>query len=143
MSKRISDLNEAKANRARNSAQSPEPERPRLADRLVTLAPLARAPLVAEHDPDPLAEELMRLADTPRFGNREAGSSRNALVPRGPAQLPRAQEPARLARVSAVPPVDIALDGEDTQLSVRTIAGFLIGLSIATAIGLGLYVYLT
>jgi len=145
MSKRISDLNEAKASRARNTAQLPDPQKPRLADRLVTLAPLARAPLVAEAEPEPERGELSRLSDAPRFGHRgdaDGASSRNALVPHRPPALPRLQDPARLSRISEVPPVDVALDDGTPGLNSRTIAGFLIGLSIASAIGFALYAYL-
>lgn len=143
MSKRVSDLNEVKAQRARNSGQSPEPQRPRLAERLVALAPLARAPLVAE--PEPEAGELSRLSDARRFGHRDAvssNSSGNALVLQRPAALPRLQETARLSRVGDFPPLDVHLDRDPTTPDSATVVSFLVGLSIASAIGLALYALL-
>jgi len=146
MSKRISDLNEVKASRAKYLSQrnQPDPQRPRLAERLVALAPLARAPLLLEDDTDPHEAGLSRLADTHRFRQQTPAPStqtRNALVPRSAASLPRAQDPVRLSRVGEAP----GQFNFGNELSVRDgqgIAGFLVGLSIATAIGIALYVYL-
>jgi len=145
MSKRISDLHVAKASRVRNFAQrsQTDPQRPRLAERLVALAPLARAPLVPESVSDPQEPGLSRLADSHRFRPQAAipgpVHSRNALVPRSATPLPQIQEPVRLSRVSDAPLGHTGHSARDGQ----GVAGFLIGLSMATAIGVALYAYLT
>lgn len=148
MSKRISDLNEVKASRAKTFAQrnQPDPQRPRLAERLVALAPLARAPLVPETDADPHEAGLSRLADAHRFRQQtlipSSAHTRNALVPRSTTMVPRAQDPIRLSRVGDVPPAHFDFQSGLAVRDGQAIAGFVIGLSIATAIGIALYFYL-
>ncbi|MCL4768466.1 MAG: hypothetical protein KJZ80_19795 [Hyphomicrobiaceae bacterium] len=150
MSKRISDLNETIASRARRTVPSRQPDRqrPRLAERLVALAPLARAPLVPESDAagsDAPAAGLSRLADTPRFQHRAPpralAPARNALVPRSSSVLRPARISTPLSRVGeqstdfAAGPVLPASYGRGT-------AAFLVGLSVAAAIGIALYAVL-
>lgn len=148
MSKRISDLNEAIANRARRSAQSGQTDRqrPRLAERLVALAPLARAPLVPDADAaDAPAAGLSRLADAPRFRHRASSRAQalgnNALVPRSGSPLPaRASTP--LSRVAGQATVFADPDTVPPSNPRRATVGFLAGLSIAAAIGVALYAFL-
>lgn len=148
MSKIVSDLNEAKATRAAKAAQidQREAQRPRLAERLVQLAPLARAPLVAEDDTETHGDGLSRLADGSRFGQQTASpastQSGNALVPSWASQLPKSEEPVRLSRVGSSAPLPLESLDEHTSRRGQHVLGFTIGVAIAAAIGIGLYAYL-
>lgn len=136
MSKQVSDLKEAKANRSSGPHQQ---RKPRLAERLVALAPLARAPLVAEREHPEPDDGLSRLSHV----SRPASSSyqANALVPLQPSQLPLVREPARLSPVSVSPP-RFETEHELQKEPGRDLTGFLVGLTIATAIGVVLYLLL-
>lgn len=145
MSKLVSDLNEAKATRAAKTAQI-EPrdaQRPRLAERLVQLAPLARAPLVPEDDLEEPGDGLSRLTDESRFRQQRATTaSGNALVPSRASQLVKSHEPVRLSRVGASTPVPYGPVDEFPQRREQSMLGFAIGVAIAAAIGIGLYAFL-
>jgi hypothetical protein len=146
MSKHISDLNEAKVARASRSIRSnpSAAARPRLAERLVELAPLARAPLVAESVAED-SDGLSRLPRDPVTGHHITSSSTgqaNALVPLQAPPLPKGREPARLSPVGITPPAQYWADEFATDVR-RHIGGFLIGLAIASAMGIGLYAVLT
>ena len=143
MSKRISDLNEAKASRAKLVARpsTSDSDRPRLAERIVALAPLARAPLVPENDAEAPEGGLLRL-DSHRFGYTASSHSLNALVPRPAAPVQRAPNPARLSRAGGGLLVAVDSDEQGQPRSGAGLSGFLFGLSIAGAIGIALYAYL-
>ncbi len=146
MSKYISDLNEAKAARAAKSAQvsKPAPHRQRLAERLVELAPLAKAPLALESEADD-ADGLSRLTRDPLTGRHIPSASAGqptALVPLEPASLPKLREPVRLSPVGVTSPVRYGYDDEFPTEVRQRVTGFLVGLAIASAIGLGLYAVL-
>lgn len=132
MTNRIPDLKQVRASRAASASAPHQSQRPRLAERLATLAPLARAPLVAESerlDPD---DGLSRLSHVSR------SYQPNALVPLQPSPLPRAREPDRLLPVGVSPPAVPA----DEAGARQDLTGFLIGLAIATIAGLTLYILL-
>lgn len=139
MSKFVSELNEARANSAITSSTPHRQHRQRLAERLVTLAPLARAPLVAETERGEPDDGLSRLS----LAARSRVFEPKALVPLEPSALPRAGEPARLSLVGISPPQLDLLEEELRAEMRRRLMGFLIGLATAAAIGIGLYAALT
>ena len=145
MSNHISDLNEAKVARAARSARSNQstPTRPRLAERLVELAPLARAPLVTEDEME-VKDGLSRLSRDPVTGHHFTSSSTgqgNALIPLQSEALPSAQESVRLSPVGITWPARHWAE-EFTPDARQHVTGFLVGLAIASAIGIGLYAVL-
>lgn len=122
MSKHTSGLTPGRADRTASSSGLHQRPRPRLAERLVALAPLARAPLTMESE-------------------RQAANEPNALVPLRPSALPQASEPATLA------PVSVSSHRSETEdefygISGYGLTGFLAGLAVATATGIVLYAVL-
>ena len=154
MPKRVTDLNEAIARRVGKAepTASPEQERPRLAERLVELAPLARAPItIEETKPEDAvrSEDLSRLSDAPRFrrhdGSAASETAGTALVPNPEvvALVPAAEPPARLVRRTNPPPLPVDPATLRRPVHTRThVPGFIIGLSTASALGLALYALL-
>lgn len=133
MTNRIPDLEQVRANRIAKSSTTQQPPRPRLAERLVTLAPLARAPLAAESERLEPDDGLSRLSHVSR------STQPTALVPLQPPQLPRAKEPDRLRPIGVLPPRP---EPDDDAGAGQDLTGFLVGLGIATAAGLVLYALL-
>ena len=131
MTNRIPDLKQVRASRGGSSSAPQQQPRPRLAERLVELAPLARAPLVTE-DERPAPDDGLSRLSRPSY-------QPNALVPLRPAPVPRVREPDRLS------PVGIASARPEPaeEGTKRDFTGFLIGLAIATAAGVALYALLT
>ena len=136
MSKRITDLNEALASRARTDdpplelAGEPEPSRPRLADRIVALRPLTEQAVSIEPDPHSEPERLLTLADSRRFQPADSAATAPTYVPRNALVVYR--EAAAAARAVEEPRNALILDA-------RAFAAFVIGLIIATVIGIALY----
>lgn len=156
MPKRVTELNEAIARRSRRESASRQPiqDRPRLAERLVELAPLARAPVVideADQTSDDKADlELSRLPDDDRFKPRAASRPpppplpSNALIlsDRG-GTLIQAETPVTLTRYEEEPPPLPSLHRAGSAIAAkRRAVGFITGLSIATAVGIALYAIL-
>lgn len=136
MSKFVSELSKAKAPFATHPSTLQHQPRPRLAERLAALAPLARAPLIADVDRDE-PDGLSRLPHTTRSRSYQP----NALVPLEPPQLPLTSEPPMLSPVGVAP---LHLDFDDdagAELRLKWL-GFFVGLAISAAIGVGLYVAL-
>lgn len=136
MSKFVSELSKAKAPFATHPSTLQHQPRPRLAERIAALAPLARAPLVADVDRDE-PDGLSRLPHTTRSRSYQP----NALVPLEPPQLPLTSEPPMLSPVGVAPLHLDFDDGVRAELRLKWL-GFFVGLAISAAIGVGLYVAL-
>ena len=152
MQKRVTDLNEAIAKRLAKAEvdMSPGQEKPRLAERLVELAPLARGPVTIE-EPVPTAPpdgDLSQLSDAPRFrrndGSGATGATGTALIPNPEvvALVPAAETPARLVRRTSPPPLPVDPATLRRPVARTRLPGFIIGLSTASALGLALYALL-
>jgi hypothetical protein len=155
MVKRVTDLNEAISKRSGKTASDREapPDRPRLAERLVELAPLARGPVTIEREParEDIPEpslDLSRLAAALRHPSdppplRDMPAPPTALVPSPEVtMLVRTDPPVPLMRQdSRPPPLSEPVSPEAPHASGNA-RGFLIGLLIAVAVGAGLYAVL-
>lgn len=153
MSKRITDLNEALANRPRRDSQDTdsEPSRPRLADRLVDLAPLARPPLTSELDPGPPEDPKLGLST---LAGVQRPAARTAL-PRAPAPVPPMPGTSLVLHRSALPAVagstaiatprpaanspPPAPTADEGASNLRALIAFLVGLAIAAVAGIVAY----
>ena len=156
MPKRVTDLNEAIAKRLAkaDAATSAGQDKPRLADRLVELAPLARGPVTLDEPvPEPevalASKDLSRLSDAPRFrrhdGSVAAEAAGTALIPNPEvvALVRAAETPTRLVRRTTPPPLPVDPATLRRPAKPRTrLPGFIIGLSTASALGLALYALL-
>ncbi len=154
MPKLIADLNDAMASRARKDDLPREPERPRetepvaprLADRIIALKPLTEQPMSVEPDPEPdpaeeTAQALLKLADSPRFQRGPGGAAHDHLSPGNALVVYRnAVVPGRSPLVGENIPQRASGETRGAQMADgRALAAFVIGLIIATAIGIGLY----
>ena len=159
MVKRVTDLNEAIAKRSGKTAPDREspPDRPRLAERLVELAPLARAPVALEEPPAPVESsdpslDLSRLAAAlrhpddplPHPHNPDEPPTALVTVP-DVTMLVRTDAPIPLTRLPMEPPplpAPAVPERQEQPQHASNTRGFLVGLLIAAAVGAGLYAVL-
>lgn len=133
MSKFVSELSKARAPSTAHLSNLHHQPRPRLAERLAALAPLARAPLVADVDRDEL-DGLSRLP----HATRVRAYPPNALVPTEPPPLPPADEPPLLYPVGTTP-LHLDFDDDADAGSWAEWVSFFVGLLVSLAIGIALY----
>lgn len=148
MTGRARDLRETATAQPELDEDTGEHPKRRLAQRLLELAPLARVPpALEESEADGRGGEVLsRLSVHARRHSADtkvsSPSSRGALVRVGPESLPASSTPIPLSRV-ADPSARASVAGAaGGAVADRWTLGFLLGLSLATAIGIGLYAVL-
>jgi hypothetical protein len=148
MAKRVRELNEAIANRIRVQARGTDTHepKPRLAERIAKLAPLASAAAVPEKGTvnDPANSALSSLTDSARQrATLQARSVPGSALAVQVTPPPLPSSPGfRVAQAGAPQSPDATAGRADPQIIHSGKLGFAVGLSLATAFGIALYAWL-